>query len=572
VPSAVVLPGCDGDVYDLQGQISVDGTRGFGSGTALHSAAFVVGANHNYFNSEWTPGLAAAPAGDDWFDPKDKVCGKGSKSLRLTPVQQQKVGATYIAAAARLFVRGDDRVLPLLDGSGVRAPSVRPARVLSHAVGAARTPFVQPAAGLRVTASGATRARLCREVTLGRSACLGLASFRTVPHFVSFAGVPEEPDRHAVALRWSKAGSGAAKLHLRQPASLRGARSVALRMFVPPNSPTKKFDVVVTDSGGRKATLGRVSLTGLPGTGQTVGDWGQELRVPLTAARRAKLNLGKISRLTLVPRSGRGQAWLLDAWGWKSGTPAVQVAPAGRVDVGTLSPVTETDGPVTYQMPISVSGASGAKVRIFVGDWNSGQVSSRVVTVPPGTRKIDVPLQVPGDNKYGYGNMFIVLAKALPGTVVGDFVGTLEVSEDDPLPKITVTPVADHVTEGTALVWRLGLSEPAAVEILMPLTLLPPVSGTELSTTDVPASWVRDVLGVPRLPSRPLSATDSWQLAMVPAGETQVDFTTPTVKDTAAEGAEHIRYQVDQLGMGLGPEPTPAPVLPELTGTVTDAP
>jgi hypothetical protein len=106
----------------------------------------------------------------------------------------------------------------------------------------------------------------------------------------------------------------------------------------------------------------------------------------------------------------------------------------------------------------------------------------------------------------------------------------------------------------------------------MPLTLLPPVSGTELSTTDVPASWVRDVLGVPRLPSRPLSTTDSWQLAMVPAGATQVDFTTPTVKDTAAEGAEHIRYQVDQLGMGMGPEPSPAPVLPELTGTVTDAP
>ncbi|MGC0343464.1 hypothetical protein RKD20_008498 [Streptomyces sp. SLBN-8D4] len=133
VPSVTLLPGCDGDVSDLQGEDFVDGTRGVSRGTALHSAVYVVGANHNYFNSEWTPGQAEAPAQDDFGtdpDQTDPVCTPGAPT-RLTAAQQHKAGSTYIAAAARLFVAGDDRVRPLLDGSGKRAPSADPARVLT---------------------------------------------------------------------------------------------------------------------------------------------------------------------------------------------------------------------------------------------------------------------------------------------------------------------------------------------------------------------------------------------------------------------------------------------------------
>ncbi|MDF3150208.1 hypothetical protein PBV88_55990, partial [Streptomyces sp. T21Q-yed] len=122
VPSMTILPGCDGDVSDLQGEVYVDGTRRVSRGAALHSAVYMVGANHNYFNSEWTPGQAEAPADDDfWTDEeeRDPVCSPGTRT-RLTADQQHKAGATYIAAAARLFVAGDDRVRPLLDGSGRR--------------------------------------------------------------------------------------------------------------------------------------------------------------------------------------------------------------------------------------------------------------------------------------------------------------------------------------------------------------------------------------------------------------------------------------------------------------------
>jgi hypothetical protein len=566
VPSVVVLPGCDGDVYDLQGQFSVDGTPGRGTGTSLHSAAFVVGANHNYFNSEWTPKLAAAPAWDDWFDTSDKVCGTGKKSLRLTPVQQQKVGATYIAAAARSFIKDDDKVLPLLDGSAVRAPSVGTARVLSHAVGAARVPFVQPATTLKVAGAGKTKVRLCREATQGRSACIAAGKFVTVPHFVPFEGATEEPDRYAVALAWTKAGGLGARLQPSTPVSLAASKSVTMRVFVPTNSPTKKFDVAVTDSAGRKATLGRVSITGLAGTSQTVGYWGQELRVSLTAARAAKLDLKHVKRLALIPRTASGTAWLLDAWGWKTGTPAVTVAPNSRIDVGTIGKgqVDETDGPATHLIPITIAGDGGGQIRVYVSSWMTGESSTRLVTIPAGTHQVTVPIKVSGDTTFGENQYYTVLAEAVKGTVVGDYAGSLEVVEDEPAPKITVRTLIPKIPEGMALVWQVQLSEPVGVGLYLPLTFLPP-TGPELSTTDLPKDWVESELGVPQSPSRKLSSLkDSYLGVYVPAGSTRVAFFLPSAKDSKSEGPEQVRIQVQPI------QDPPPPVLPEMTGTITD--
>ncbi len=99
VPSATILPGCDGDVSDLQGQMYTDATRGVSQGKALHNALYVVGANHNYFNSEWTPGLAAAPAEDDWYADDDPLCGTGT-STRLTPQQEETVAARCRAGSS----------------------------------------------------------------------------------------------------------------------------------------------------------------------------------------------------------------------------------------------------------------------------------------------------------------------------------------------------------------------------------------------------------------------------------------------------------------------------------------
>jgi hypothetical protein len=75
--------------------------------------------------------------------------------------------------------------------------------------------------------------------------------------------------------------------------------------------------------------LGRVSLDGLAGTGLTRSAWAQEVRVPLTSA----VDCGGIGTLELVPRSAAGRLWLLDAWGWRPGTPDPGSPVPVRVDL-----------------------------------------------------------------------------------------------------------------------------------------------------------------------------------------------------------------------------------------------
>ncbi|MFC9220763.1 hypothetical protein ACFT8W_08240 [Streptomyces hygroscopicus] len=562
VPSVTLLPGCDGDVSDLQGENFVDGTRGVSRGTALHSAVYLVGANHNYFNSEWTPGEAAAPATDDFgTDPEqpDPVCAPGA-ATRLTAAQQHKAGATYIAAAARLFLVGDDRVRPLLDGSGKRAPSADPARVLTHAVGGRRSGGFLPDGGVKVTG-----ARLCSAVDPDPDvACLHPDAPGSSPHFAWWETEPET-GRGAVALKWSAPGT-AARITPAKPLSLRDAQKLALRVFVPPNTTGTKFDVSVTDSAHRRVTLGSVQVDGLPGSANTASYWAQELRVPLSAATRAGLDLRHVTSLELTPRSRSGRAWLMDAWGWAPGTLPVKAAALPRVDVGRTVVKEGDSGTRTYRIPVEISGHGSGQVRVYVLDPDGGRSENRLVTVRPGSDAIDVPVEVNGDTVYGDDVAHDIAVKAVHNAVVGKHRGGLTVENDDPAPVITLSPVADRVAEGEPLTWRLSLDAPTVVDIWQPVRVLPVTEGAELSTKDVDPQWLEEWSGDAPDPERPLSDANLWVYLNIPPGSTSVDFTVPTVRDQVAEPAESMRLALtDDDG-------EPLPGKPVLTGTVLDKP
>ncbi|WP_128379041.1 alpha/beta hydrolase family protein [Streptomyces cavernae] len=567
VPSMTILPGCDGDVSDLQGEIYVDGTRGVSRGAALHSAVYMVGANHNFFNSEWTPGQAEAPAVDDWEErapgAADPVCSPGTAS-RLTAVQQQTAGATYIAAAARLFAAGDDGIRPLLDGSNLRAPSADPARVFTHAVGAERTQAFLPDSSVTVDGPGG---RLCAQVDPDpAAACLDPGEPGQSPHFAYWETTPE-PGRHAVALDWSTPGS-AVRVRNAQPVSLAGAEDLSLRVIVPPNTTGTTLDVSLSDTSGRRVTLGRISLDGLPGTELTASYWGREVRVPLTAATRAGLDLKQVNTLELTPRSRSGQAWLMDAWGWRPGTPVVRPAMLPRVDIGRLTVQEGDSGVRGYRVPVRVSGQGSGQVRLFVADPVADKVTSRVVTVRPGSSDIDVPVEVEGNTRFGVNRSHNVFVKAVHNAAVGSFRGGVTVEEDDPAPEVTATPVADRVTEGQSLTWRVTLSEVADFEMTSELVFLPVGDGSELSTTDVPPDWFKDRShGDSPSPSRPLSEV-AWLpvYAQIPAGELTAEVTVPTAVDGVSEPDETVRLQL--IPWGEDGEPTGGQVL---TGTVVDA-
>ncbi|WP_411081129.1 hypothetical protein [Streptomyces sp. cmx-18-6] len=564
VPSLTILPGCDGDVADLQGQVFTDGTRGVSRGKALHSSVYMIGANHNYFNSEWTPGQAQAPAHDDFLhDPeaRDPLCSPGAAG-RLTANQQHKAGATYIAAAARLFVGGDDRVRPLVDGTGRRAPSADPARVLTHAVGGNRgAAFLPDDPQGAVKVSGA---RLCDAVAPGRTACLGGKNPGFSPHFAQWR--PEhEAGRRAIALDWKKPGT-VARVTPKKPVSVKGAKSLALRVAVPPNTSGARFDVHVKDAKGKRAKLGGVRVDGLPGTERTASVWAQEVRVPLTAATRAKLNLGKIASLELTPTSRSGKAWLMDAWSWKPGAPAVKAAPLVRVDIGRLMVKEGDAGFRTYQVPVRTTGKNAGAVRLYVVDPDTGDSVGRLVKVGPGTAGIKVKVKVEGDKRYGWDKPHDIQVKAVRGAVVGADAGGVTAQNDDPMPKVTFQPVAADVTEGESLKWRITLSESADIEIWALARLIPVTGGRpELSTADVDQAWLSELVEKVPNPAIPLSKVEYGTLwTSVPAGRKSADLIVPTIRDQVKEPAEHVRFQpTDDEGVPLGPP---------FEGTVRDTP
>jgi hypothetical protein len=560
VPSLTILPGCDGDVSDLQGQVYVDGTRGVSRGKALHSAVYITGANHNYFNSEWTPGRSQAPSSDDFWedDERDPVCSKGT-ATRLTADQQHRAGATYIAAAARLFVGGDDRVRELIDGTGRRAPSADPARVLTHAVGAGRGAGFLPDGDVEVTGG-----RLCSAIDPDPGvACLDEEkALGGSPHFAHWQ-FDREAGRRAVALDWSAPGTPV-RIRPAKPVSLRGAKSLALRVIVPPNTTGTRFDVTVTDADGRRVTLGRVRADGLPGSARTASYWAQELRVPLKAAHGKGIDLRRIAALDLTPRSRSGRAWLMDAHAWRSGTPEVSPAPLARVDIGRVKVEEGDSGSRTYQVPVRVSGKGAGTVRMYAVDPVTGAVTHRLVTVRAG-RPVDVEVTVEGNTRFAWDMAHDVSMKAVRGSVVGSYAGGVTVTNDDPMPGLAVTPVAGEVTEGQPLRWKVTLSAPADVDLGPSLGAVPVGGRPELSTKDVDPDWLAEILGEVPDGDVPLSRLDYFALwAVVPAGQVSAEASVPTVRDRTAEPTEYLGVQL-QNDMG---EPQGRP----LTGTVHDAP
>lgn len=108
IPMAVILPYCDGDVFDLQGIHFFDDARYRlpGDPTPKHTVT-VYGANHNFFNTVWTPGNGV-PGGFD-----DTVPGCED---RLGPAGQREVGAAYIISFFRRYVGETLRLDPIWTG------------------------------------------------------------------------------------------------------------------------------------------------------------------------------------------------------------------------------------------------------------------------------------------------------------------------------------------------------------------------------------------------------------------------------------------------------------------------
>ena len=127
----VLLPYCDGDVSDLQGVHFYDDARYNVPGdTAPKHYVLVMGANHNFYNTVWTPSSGIPGALNDWlaFVPggtSDPQCGTVRGNQRLSEAQQRGTGLAYMTAFFRAYVGGENQFIPILTGDAPPPPSAQ---------------------------------------------------------------------------------------------------------------------------------------------------------------------------------------------------------------------------------------------------------------------------------------------------------------------------------------------------------------------------------------------------------------------------------------------------------------
>ncbi len=126
VPLLNIAPYCDGDVADLQGVHFYDDARYSDTtdNAPKHSVLFM-GANHNYFNTMWTPGSSIAGAEDDWlyyFSASNSHCGT-SAARRFDTTKQKAAFNSYSAAFYRLYLGHETQFAPILDVADIVPPA-----------------------------------------------------------------------------------------------------------------------------------------------------------------------------------------------------------------------------------------------------------------------------------------------------------------------------------------------------------------------------------------------------------------------------------------------------------------
>lgn len=550
VPTVTVLPYCDGDVYDLQGQRFTDVGRDLAPGDqAFRSSVLVMGANHNYFNTEWTPGLAQAPAWDDWGGDATALCGQDNPD-RLTPTEQQDAGKAVIAAAVRLFTRDEEQFLPLLDGSGATVASVGDGVLLSHAVGGGRQvrrPGIDAGRSLPDGAetslcrplSGSGQPRDCDPTSRG----LGVG-----PHWASrwFPGLRAQE----LDLRWSAAGQSGG-LAFDTPLDVTGKR-VELRVVTDPTYGASSVDVRLTDGAGHSATLTPAAdgtLAPLPGSRYVRKLWARTLVVDPAGA--AGVDLTDVVQVDLVGRTDSGHVWLLDVAAAGTDLASVPGQRLPYVELGNAR-VLEGDasGTTVAHLPFRVVGTltRPATFRVqVVGDRTLSGRGTYDVDLAAGQQSGSIRIGYAADTSYDPGRVVFANAWGVSGVGTGQWVGQLRIKDDDAPPTPTLR-APTSVTEGGAAIWRLRLSESVSQHTYAQVRIVRgPHRRPALRVGDVPDRWLQEHY-VEAEATTPLQRAGVWLDGSLRPGSRQLTFRIPTRSDSLREGTELVTLRVKYLG------------------------
>jgi len=567
VAMSVILPTCDGDVSDLQGQKFYDDTRHSVTGdAATRSTVTVLGANHNFFNTEWTPGQSAAPSNDDWGgDEKASPCG-AKYAGRLKAKEQQAVGTAYLSGFFRLHLGHEKQFLPLFDGSDARAASAGRAvvRVVSQAPLASRRDvnrFDQalPKGALTGKASAATCSGVKLQSTLAATpACVVTDGSGDSPHWDPAWFAARTPTMVATRLSW-RDKTGVLRLNL--PAAQRDVRKFAALSFRtapdPAGAPKTDLSVRVVDGRGKAVSVpvSKVSdaLTRLPGP--------KENGLPKTLLRTVRIPLSLLKGVNLkdvrsvelrTDKVAKGTVYLSDLSFSSAGVgvsaPATKLPKVSASDVK----VKEGDkGTQTVDFYVRLNRVSTRPVKVYAetsGDLGTtvGDVV-RTVVFKPGQVKQKISVPVKSNTRDSYDVHFNLTLSVPSEALLDKSFGHGDVIDDDPTPTLTVGNLTT-VEKNGEVGFPLKLSAPSDQYVGLHGLLK---DGTAVLTQDYASTYdwepgMRDIEG------------------SVQPGETTGELTVKIVDDKVKEPTETFTAVMTE---GSGTD-LKLPIT--LTGTITD--
>jgi hypothetical protein len=558
VAMSVVLPYCDGDVSDLQGQKFYDDTRySVTDDAAPRSTVTVLGANHNFFNTEWTPGQSEAPSNDDWWgDEKASPCG-AKYAGRLTAKEQQAVGTAYVAGFFRLQLGHETKFLGLLDGSNSRATSAGRAvvRVVSQAPAGTRRDlnhFDQALPAGAVT--GSVKATVCS------SDCVKTDDSSQSPHWVEAWYAAKTPTTAVTKLTWTgKTGVLRINVSAKQR-DVRGYSALSFRAAPDPAGALRTDLTVRVVDGHGKAVAVKASSLGdalvrMPGAndGGLPKNLLRTVRIPTTLLKGIDLRDVRAVELR-TDRIAGGSVFVSDLAFSKPDLGRSAPARLPRLSTTGLKVQEGDSGTKNLDYWVTMSRPSALPVTVYVetnGDLGTsvGEVSKRLVFKPGQTRqKVTVP--VTGNTRDSYDLYFNLVLSAPTQAILDKSFGPSLVVDDDPTPTLSVGPGAATENE-QFLKFPLKLSAPSDRYVSVSGVLQ---DGTAVLRKDYMSEYDDGTTNPP----------DTGFYSYLEPGQTSGEILVKMVDDKLKEPTETFTAQVQEVDGAVLEVPV------TLTGTIRD--
>ncbi|GAA5016259.1 hypothetical protein [Actinopolymorpha pittospori] len=459
--TATILPYCDGDVENLMGQHIVDDSRHNFDDNVLRSTVLVMGTNHNFFNTIWTPGGWPSGTADDWVSgasgADDPVCAPtAADTTRLTAPEQVEVGTAYMAGFFRLVLGDEKEFQPLFDGSDVIAPSTPFADVKVVATQPAKSrvdinTFERTSSAVRLY--GGATADVCASmaglaVPQTMPYCSTTLNQAALPHWSPALWSPNTPSSPMLHVRWT---SGDGEVRVSVPAKARNVNSydqISVKMAADEFVATgTDVTVSVLDGSGHTwsalvSDLNPDAVTRMPGVNSP---WLrkvilQQVTIPtswLSGLDRKDIREVRFTAAPGADGTESGGVYLSDLSAERRTVGARVPARQATVDVAPAN-VEEAAGPGTAKVAAVLSRPVdhpvSAYVSVFGAATGKAGLTMSKVTFTPG--QVCVPVAVPtyGDTLPSAtpSTSFKVSATNVAGAVMGDNgLGTLTVREDD---------------------------------------------------------------------------------------------------------------------------------------------